>query len=52
MSKTFHFYNKNSSVNVTLSADSFEEAEEILFDHVKDNYGWRVDDEEGEDEDY
>lgn len=50
--KTFHFYHKNSSVNVTLSAKDFDEAEEILFDHVKDTYGWRVDSVEGEDEEY
>jgi hypothetical protein len=49
--RTYHFYQKNSSVNVFLTADSFEEAEEILFDHVKDSYGWRCDDEDGEEED-
>ena len=48
--KTFNFYQKNSSVCVTLSADNFEEAEEILFDHVKSSYGWRVEDEHGKDE--
>jgi hypothetical protein len=36
--KTFHFYHKNSSVRVTLSADNFEEedgeAEEWDDDHM------------------
>jgi len=50
MARTFHFYQKNSSVCVTLSADSFEEAEKELFETVKDNYGWRVNDEEGDEE--
>ena len=46
--KTFIFIQKNSSVIVTLSAPNFEEAEKVLFDTVKDNYGWRVEDEDGE----
>jgi hypothetical protein len=50
--KTFHFYHKNSSVRVTLSADNFEEAEETLFDYVKSTYGWRVEDEDGEAEEW
>lgn len=50
--KTYHFYSKNSSVNVTLSADNFEEAEETLFDHVKHTWGWRCDDPEGEEEEF
>jgi hypothetical protein len=50
MSKTFNFYQKNSSATVSLSADSFKEAEQELFNLVKDDYGWRVDDEDGEDE--
>lgn len=50
--RTFNFYQKNSSVRVTLSADNFEEAEETLFDHVKSNYGWRCEDEDGEDEEW
>lgn len=49
--KTFIFTQKNSSISITISAENFEEAEEILNDTVKDNYGWRVNDEEGEDED-
>lgn len=48
--KTFTFYQKNSGVCVTLSAPDIEEAEEILFATVQSNYGWRCDDEEGEDE--
>jgi hypothetical protein len=47
MSKTFNFYQKNSSATVSLSADSFKEAEQELFNLVKDDYGWRVDDEDG-----
>lgn len=50
--KTFHFCQKNSSVIVTLSATDFEEAEQELFNTVKDDYGWRVEDEDGEDEDW
>lgn len=50
MSKTFNFYQKNSSATVSLSANSFEEAEQELFNIVKDDYGWRVDDEDGEDD--
>lgn len=49
--KTFTFYQKNSSVIITLSAPNFEEAEELLFETVKSDYGWRVDDEDGESED-
>ena len=48
--RTFHFYQKNSSVRVTLSANDLEEAEEVLFDHVKSDYGWRVEDEDGEED--
>jgi len=51
MSKTFNFYQKNSSATFSISADSFEEAEEELFNTVKDSYGWKVEDEDGEDED-
>ena len=50
--KTFNFYQKNSSVSITLSANNLEEAETELFETVKDNYGWRVIDEDGEDEDF
>lgn len=48
--KTFTFYQKNSSVIVTLSAPTFNKAEAELFDHVKSTYGWRVIDEDGEDQ--
>jgi type II secretory pathway component PulL len=48
--KTFNFYHKNTSVRITLSASNFEEAEKILFETVKDSYGWRVEDEDGEEE--
>ncbi len=48
--KTFMFTQKNSSVTVILSADNIDEAEEILFDTVQSDYGWRVDNEEGEEE--
>jgi hypothetical protein len=47
--RTFTFYQKNSSAVLTLSAPSFEQAEEDLKEIVKDTYGWRVEDEEGED---
>jgi hypothetical protein len=46
--KTFQFIQKNSGIIVIISANSFEEAEVILFNTVKDNYGWRVNNEEGE----
>jgi hypothetical protein len=49
--KTFIFIHKNSSAIVTLSAPTYKEAEAELFELVKDNYGWRVEDEDGEDED-
>jgi hypothetical protein len=49
MLKTFNFYHKNSSANLTLSAETFKEAEQDLADHVSDTYGWRCDDEEEED---
>jgi hypothetical protein len=48
--KTFQFVQKNSNIMVILSANSLEEAEEILFDTVKFNYGWRVSNPDGEDE--
>jgi len=49
--KTFMFYQKNSSACLTISALTFEEAETELCELVKDIYGWRVEDEDGEDED-
>ena len=42
------FVNKNEPVIVTITASNFEEAEELLFYIVKSDYGWRVEDEEGE----
>lgn len=42
------FVNKNEPVIVTITASNFEEAELILFETVKSDYGWYVDDEEGE----
>tara|TARA_R110000772_G_scaffold6250_2_gene21917 strand:- start:1798 stop:1953 length:156 start_codon:yes stop_codon:yes gene_type:complete len=50
MLKTFNFYQKNSSATLSLSAETFEEAEQDLGDHVSDTYGWRCDNEEGEDD--
>jgi len=49
--KTFTFYQKNSSVCVTLTAPDLNSAEILLFDTVRDDYGWRCDDEDGEEED-
>jgi len=49
--KTFVFYQKNSSLVLTLSAPSFEQAETALWAGVRDTYGWRCDNEDGEDED-
>lgn len=48
--RTFTFTQKNSGIAIILSAGNLEEAEIILEDTVKDNYGWRVEDEEGEEE--
>ena len=50
--KTIHFYQKNSNVTLTLSANNMDEAFEIFEDHVKDTYGWRISEIEGEDEDW
>lgn len=49
--KTYTFYQKNSSAILTLTANTFEEAEEELKEIVKSTYGWRVEDEEGEEKD-
>jgi hypothetical protein len=49
--RTFQFYQKNGNVTVTLSAENFEEAVQILDVTVLNTYGWRCDDDEGEDED-
>ena len=50
--KTFIFNQKNSSITVILTADNLEEAEESLTNTVKNTYGWRVQDPEGEIEDW
>ena len=46
--KTFKFVQKNSLITIILSAESFEEAEWLLFETVKEDYGWRVENEDGE----
>jgi hypothetical protein len=46
--RTFNFYDKNEPIFIALSANTFEEAEIILFETVKSNYGWRVEDIDGE----
>ena len=48
--RTYNFYHKNSSALLTLSAETFDEAEKELTNLLKDTYGWRVEDEEGESE--
>ena len=48
--RTFTFTHKNTGNIFTTSAENLEEAEYNLYDTIRDNYGWRVDDEEGEDE--
>jgi hypothetical protein len=48
--KIFTFYQKNSSAVMMLSAPRFDEAEAELFEIVKDDYGWRCVDEEGEEQ--
>ena len=50
--RTFSFYQKNGSVTVTLSANNYKEAEELLMETVQGDCGWRCDDDEGEEEDY
>jgi hypothetical protein len=50
--KTFNFYQKHGNVRITLSANNFDEAEEILMDTVQGDCGWRVEDEDGEDDFY
>jgi len=47
--KTFIFYQKNSSMVISVSAPTFDEAETELFATVNSTYGWRCDDVEGED---
>lgn len=46
--KTYIFSNKNQPITITISANSFEEAKEILFSIVKSDYGWRFNSEEEE----
>lgn len=48
--KTFIFIHKHSSAIMTISAPTFKEAEEELFSLLKSDYGWYVEDEEGEEE--
>lgn len=51
--RKFTFHKKNSSATLTLSALSFEDAEQELFNLVASSYGWKVEDKDGvEDEDY
>lgn len=50
--KTFVFFNKHSSVVISLSANNLMEAEKLLFETVQSNYGWVVEDEEGTDNDF
>ena len=45
--KTFHFSSKNSSASITLSAETFDEAEQELPEG-----SWSCDDPDGEDEDF
>ena len=46
--RNFVFVNKNEPVTLSIRADNFEEAEELLFYIVKNDYGWYVESEEGE----
>ena len=48
--RTFTFTHKNTGDVFITEADDFDEAEVILKNTLIDTYGWRVDDEEGEDE--
>ena len=50
--RTFIFNQKHgcNGVSVILSAENYKEAEEILMDTVQGDCGWRVEDEEGEEE--
>jgi len=48
--KTFLFIQRNGDAIITLSAPTFEEAEESLALIVKDPTEFRVEDEEGESE--
>jgi hypothetical protein len=48
--KTFIFIEKNGSGVITLSAPNFDSAIEILEETVAEPMGWRVEDEDGEDE--
>jgi len=46
--KTFIFYHKNSSAVMTLTTNTFEDAQEELKNTVQDTWGWRCDNEDGE----
>jgi len=48
--KTFIFYQKNSSAVMALSAPTYDDAYEQLTEEVGNTWGWRCDDQEGEDE--
>jgi hypothetical protein len=48
--KTFVFTQKHGNASVTLSADNFDDAVEALFEIVQGDCGWRVEDEDGEEE--
>jgi hypothetical protein len=45
---TFTFYQKNSSAILTITSNSFEDAEKELKETVDSSYGWRCDNEDGE----
>jgi len=49
--KTFVFNEKNGSGTLTVSAPNFNEADRIVDEIVKNANNWRVEDEDGEDED-
>lgn len=48
--KTYLFYDKNSSIVITLSANTFEQAYFLLVQTVKHPADFRAEDEEGEED--
>lgn len=48
--KTFNFYHKNLPMYMSISAETFRDAEVMLEEMIVDMYGWRCDNEEGEGE--
>jgi hypothetical protein len=48
--KTFIFYHKNSSATMALTSSDYDSAREELKSHLKDDWGWRCDNEDGEEE--